>query len=305
MFDLNIPESSLTADWGSESVLGMLVRLGYRGVAISVTCSESLAKLKPCSIDKEKCAALVRTVANPSTIVRVSPPLLAQTLPHSIASKTFDIFTRLSISLDNPSHNYSITHGNNILKSYDIISVQPTSEKLFQSACQNLDVDIISLDMGTRLPFFLRHPTVNSAIQRGIMFEICYSQGIRDQTARANLIANAAALVRITKGKHVILSSEARHAFELRAPADVINLASLFSLNPVNAKTALTVNVRSVLVHAATRKDTFRGVMSMEIIDQSGEPERDEESETAGQKWKMAKVKESEFISFADFDMES
>ncbi|KAJ1330612.1 hypothetical protein BSLG_009064 [Batrachochytrium salamandrivorans] len=192
------------------------------------------------------------------------------------------------------------THGNPVLKSFDIISVQPTTEKLFQASCQHLDVDIVSLDMGARLPFFLRHPTVNAAIQRGVYFEICYSQSIRDLTARSNLIANSAALVRITKGKNIIICSAARQAFELRAPADVINIASLFSLNPVNAKAAMTTNVRSVLVHAATRRESFRGVLSMETEEPSNEDEG-----YAVQKWKSAKVEESDFISFQDFDMDT
>ena len=45
-----------------------------------------------------------------------------------------------------------------------------------------------------------------------------------DQNARRHLITNAAALVRITKGKNIILSSDAKNAMELRGPYDVINL---------------------------------------------------------------------------------
>lgn len=63
--------------------------------------------------------------------------------------------------------------------SYDLLAVQPTTEKLFQAACSTFEVDIISLDMGSRLPFFLKGPMVNVALQRGIFFEISYGAAIR------------------------------------------------------------------------------------------------------------------------------
>ncbi|RKO84025.1 RNase P subunit p30, partial [Blyttiomyces helicus] len=113
---------------------------------------------------------------------------------------------------------------NAILSTYDLLAVQPTTEKLFQAACKTYEVDIISLDMGSRLPFYLKQPMVNLAISRGLYFEICYGPAIRDQSTRRHLISNAAALIRVTKGKNVIISSEALKAMEVRGPYDVINL---------------------------------------------------------------------------------
>lgn len=48
-----------------------------------------------------------------------------------------------------------------------------------------------------------------------------------DASNRRNLITNALNLVRVTKGKNIILSSAARRAIELRGPHDVINLYDL------------------------------------------------------------------------------
>lgn len=39
-------------------------------------------------------------------------------------------------------------------------------------ACMSLDVDIISLDLATRLPFKLRGPAVQAAVNRGVHFEV-------------------------------------------------------------------------------------------------------------------------------------
>jgi len=46
-------------------------------------------------------------------------------------------------------------------------------------ACSVLDIDIISLDFSSRLPFYLKLPMINLAIERGIHFEINYSASLR------------------------------------------------------------------------------------------------------------------------------
>jgi ribonuclease P/MRP protein subunit RPP1 len=80
------------------------------------------------------------------------------------------------------------------------------------------------LDLGSRLPFRIKNGPVNLAITRGMYFEIRYAPAIRDQNSRKNLIANAMALVKVTKGKNLILTSEAAAALEIRAPHDIVNL---------------------------------------------------------------------------------
>lgn len=90
--------------------------------------------------------------------------------------------------------------------------------------CGHVDADIVSLDLSGRLPFRIKNGPINLAVSRGMVFEIRYSPAIRDQNARRNLIANAAALAKVTKGRNIIISSDAQAVLELRAPADVINL---------------------------------------------------------------------------------
>ncbi|KAI9141205.1 RNase P subunit p30, partial [Paraphysoderma sedebokerense] len=139
---------------------------------------------------------------------------------------------------------------NPFITSFDILSVTPTNDKLFQIACSTLDVDIISLDLSERLPFYIKRNLVGVAIERGIVFEICYSKAIRDPSARRNLISNAANLIRVTKGKNIILSSDAMKAMDVRGPFDVINLGVLFGLNQAQAKACISNNVRTILYHS-------------------------------------------------------
>jgi ribonuclease P/MRP protein subunit RPP1 len=62
-----------------------------------------------------------------------------------------------------------------VIQSYDIIALQPTSEKLLQQACSSLDFDIIVLAGGNRQEFPLRVPTIKLALDKGIHFEISYA----------------------------------------------------------------------------------------------------------------------------------
>jgi len=46
-------------------------------------------------------------------------------------------------------------------------------------ACANFDIDIITLDLSSRLPFSLKFGAVHQAVQRGVFFEITYSPVLR------------------------------------------------------------------------------------------------------------------------------
>jgi len=115
---------------------------------------------------------------------------------------------------------------------------------------------------------------VGAALLRGISFEICYSASIADVTARRNLIQNAAALIRVTRGgRGIILSSEAREVLGLRAPNDVINLAVLWGLSSEKARDAVSGRCRVVVRQAEMRRRSYKGVVEV-IEDGVGEEEK-------------------------------
>lgn len=176
--------------------------------------------------------------------------------------------------VDDASQNYGLNASNPAISSYDIIAVQPTTEKLFQAACGTLEVDIISLDMSARLPFNLKHSTVGLAVERGIYFELCYGAAIRDANARRNLISNAHSLIRVTRGKNIIISSQAIRAMELRGPYDIVNFGTLLGLNQAMAKDCLSSHCRAVVMHAETRRNTTRAVISVAPVTSLTEAEQ-------------------------------
>jgi ribonuclease P/MRP protein subunit RPP1 len=156
-----------------------------------------------------------------------------------------------------------LQNNNSSLLQFDILAIQPQNDKVFQQACTTFDVDIITLDMTGRLPFNLKHTTVGLAVTRGIHFEITYSASLRDANARRYLLSNAANLVRVTRGKNVIVSSQAQRALEVRGPYDVANLCTLFGMNQALGMDAVSANPRKVVVHAHTRK-THKGAVLIE-----------------------------------------
>ena len=81
------------------------------------------------------------------------------------------------------------------------------------------------------LLYRLRPPLIKAAVERGVVFEVCYGAAISDATGRRQLFSNAIALVRAAGGASLV-SSGAATASELRAPHDVANLATLFGLSP-------------------------------------------------------------------------
>ena len=63
---------------------------------------------------------------------------------------------------------------------YDLLAVRPLSERVFELACKSMRIDIISLDLAHRVPFYLKMPLIKEAIARGVFFEITYAPCLRD-----------------------------------------------------------------------------------------------------------------------------
>lgn len=106
---------------------------------------------------------------------------------------------------------------------------------------------------------------LGSALARGIKIELCYSQGIMssDPQAKRNLISNATSLIRVTRGRGLIFSSEAKTALGIRAPGDVMNLASVWGLGTERGKDGLTKEPRSVVEFARLKRQSFKGIVDI------------------------------------------
>ena len=126
-----------------------------------------------------------------------------------------------------------------------------------------------------------------NALQRGIKFEICYGPGILNSdggASRRNLISNATQLIRATRGRGIVISSEARRAMACRGPADVVNLAVLWGLGQERGMEAVSKEARSVVVQAKMKRTSFRGVI--DVVYGGEKPEREPDKSTKGKQEK-------------------
>jgi ribonuclease P/MRP protein subunit RPP1 len=172
------------------------------------------------------------------------------------------ILRRCNIFLTDSASNFRIPQ---LQQLYDLVAARPTDERTLQQACQSLDVDIISLDLTRKFEKHFKFPMLGTAIARGIKIELCYSPGIlsNDPMAKRNLISNATQLIRVTRGRGLIFSSEAKSVLGIRAPSDIINLASVWGLGTERGKDGLIKEPRSVVEFARLKRQSFKGIIDI------------------------------------------
>ncbi|OAA73549.1 RNase P subunit p30 [Cordyceps fumosorosea ARSEF 2679] len=199
------------------------------------------------------------TVALPAVTFPVLPP------PSSPSQKLPTVLRRATFPLADPSApSYRLPA---LAAAYDVLAVRPTTAEAFQNACLTLDVALVSLDLAQHHRFHFRPKPCMAAVARGVRFEVCYAQLLAaagDPRARAAFVGNLRGLLRATRGRGVVLSSEARSgALGLRGPADVVNLLAVWGLPPDKALEGLRSLPRSLVVNEGVKRNGFRGVVDV------------------------------------------
>ncbi len=162
---------------------------------------------------------------------------------------------RITLTIDDIIDAQSLTSGNEVLKSYDIVAVRPENIKVFNYLCKTADIDIICLDFTHRLPFNLNKKVLDCAVERGITFEIQYSSILSsNSSSRREVFSNTTVLIEYLKGKNVILTSGADAFNQLRAPYDVVNLGQLLNIKQELAIHTIDDNCARVIQHAMHRR---------------------------------------------------
>ncbi|PNY29407.1 ribonuclease P protein subunit 3 [Tolypocladium capitatum] len=240
LYDLSIAWSPATAPDRLLQTLSLASSLGYATVALN----HSLELPFP---------------ANPTSPF---PPLPVSSSASSAGRRLPHVLHRATLPLTDPAaSNYRLPALANV---YDILAIRPLTEKAFQNACLTLDVPIISLDLTLHFPFYFRPKPCMAAVARGVRFEICYAQLLAaDARGRANFIANVTSLVRATRGRGFIVSSEAKTALSLRGPSDVVNLLSVWGLASERGLEGFRSIPRSVVMNEGIKRNGFRGVINI------------------------------------------
>ncbi|EKD18079.1 RNase P subunit p30 [Drepanopeziza brunnea f. sp. 'multigermtubi' MB_m1] len=237
LYDLNVPWIPSQPPAHLERTISFLSTLGYNTLAINHTHSGPL----------------------PSQVICAIPSTQPFPLP-----KNTTLLRRCTLVFSDPSQNYRMS---TLAAAYDIFALRPTNEKAYLAACTTLtEHSLISLDLTQRYPFHWKPKPLMTAVNRGVRIEICYAQASEGGSeARRNFISNAMAVVRATKGRGLVISSEAQSVLGCRAPADVVNLLGVWGLARERGAESMGVTSREVVVNEGVKRRSFRGVV--EVID--------------------------------------
>ncbi|GAM82695.1 hypothetical protein ANO11243_006780 [Dothideomycetidae sp. 11243] len=232
-YDLNLPWTS-AKDPELPRTLAFLAELGYDVVALNHTLTGKLPVELTCAI--------------PDPLPFPVPPKLT-------------ILRRLTLPLTSAIHNARLKA---LSAGYDILAVRPTDEKSLQTACVTLESDLISLDLTQRLGYHFKFKLLSEAVRRGVRLEVCYAAGlVGDPNARRNTIGNVTSLIRASRGRGLVVGSEAKRAAACRGPWDVVNLLAVWGMKQEIAFEAVSKEARSVVVQAGLKKSGWRGVVDV------------------------------------------
>ena len=161
-------------------------------------------------------------------------------LPKTCVEKIRTVLSRLTVVLDSAKNLDALKVKLGRLRQYDLLAVVPTDAHTFQYACEKLDVDLISIDTSVELNFQLKSNFVQTAIRRGVLFELQYSSTFLNCSSKKVFLSTAMAVVRVTRGgSHIVFSSGCTNPFDIRRPHDVKNLGNLCGIRNEVAKLAL------------------------------------------------------------------
>lgn len=278
LYDLNIPWTPQTTQSELERTLRFSQSLGYNVVALNHTLS----------------APVQSTITNPIPqlgLVHSSfPPPTTQQPQKPTTTKLPTTLRRATVVISDPAVNHRLP---TLAAAYDVLAARPTTEKAFLAACTTMsEISLISLDLTTSFTFHFRPKPCMAAVNRGILFEVCYGQLFpsssatattnQDSRARALFIGNVIEIFRATRGRGIIFSSEAsprNGGGTLRAPADVVNLFAVWGLSNEKGLEALGTNPRSVVVNEGLKRRSFRGVV--DIVQVEGKVPNDQKGDAA------------------------
>jgi ribonuclease P/MRP protein subunit RPP1 len=269
LYDLNISWSPSIPAAELERTLKFGAELGYNVVALNQTLSSPIPHqvVNPIPILGQTSSYHPEPRRTPKQSQdATTQPSLRKDLP--------TILRRATVLFADPATNYRFP---TVAAAYDIVAVRPTTEKAFNAACLSvLDASLISLDLTMDYHFFFKPKPCMAAVRRGARFELCYGQTLdpgADARRRANFVGNLMGIVRATRGRGIVVSSEAKSALELRAPADVVNLMAVWGLKTEKATEAIGINPRGVVVNEGLKRRSFRGVI--DIVKAADKPEEE------------------------------
>lgn len=300
LHDLSLVWTPATTPAELASTLAMSAELGYDVVALDHVYHGPVPSVITSPLG-DAVAASLSSPSQPSSTARTPRPR---------------ILHRATVVISDMAVNNRLAA---VAAAYDLVAVRPTNEKAFQAACLSMaEPALISLDLTSYFPFYFKHRACMAAVRRGVHFEVCYAQALRGgggsgdasdnksgsaARARALFVANLTGLIRATRGRGIVVSSGALMkggsngsggggAFELRGPADVVNLLAVWGLPPDRGTEAMAALPRSIVANEGLRRRGFRGVV--DIVKTAGGAEGAEKTDKQDKQEKQKQPKQQQ-----------
>jgi len=260
--DLSLPFSGDGA--ANRARLACLAAAGYDVVAFEFRpqVEGRISHVDRCSFSPISSQALSAASTGSATALRLSAcnPLAAthSVLPCSSAQASpapLRQLTRLTVSVADAVAGAALAAAAPITATYDLLAVEPKSERALAQACSSLDIDIITLPLTSKLPFKLRPNALAPALARGVVFEVCYGPGLEDPASLRWLISNVQALARCVRGKNIILSGGITDPVSVRPTLDAASLlGSVLKVSTAAARAHLTTIPAAAIAHSMVRR---------------------------------------------------
>lgn len=165
------------------------------------------------------------------------------------------VLRRLTVELSDTRQLHEMAQMTEVLSQFDVVAVRPTDEKTLRAACCDADgVDLIAIDLTQRQQLAFKFATIAMAIARDVFFEIDVAPLFTAAPhVRGTLLGHAVALVRVARGRNILLSCSGTTVSGMRTAADIANLARVLGLSEPQA---LACNTRTAAL--CVRRGRFR-----------------------------------------------
>lgn len=275
--ELNVKESPLLQQ--NVDNVKQLVELGYQTVAINFHHPEPKKQEKD---EKMNPKDFIQKKNNLLNHVNNGLKQLEELTNEFKIPDNFRLLSRINFEISTPDQIRCLRGGYyaEILKQFDLISLNPQNEKVFRMIMDGkISTDIVSFHLQNDFEFRITNEIISVGVKRGIYFEICYSPMINSQILRKYIIKNGRLLVsKIKRSKGVILSSGGECVMDFRSPTDVVNMADLFSIKGDSCYDVVEANCQRAINHSLTRRTTFHGAVIVEKIEKIEKMEESLES---------------------------
>lgn len=197
----------------------------------------------------------------------------------------FLILKRLHLVIDSVSDmavfSLQLSAMQQLMEEYDLISIAPRNEDVFQAACTCAGVDIVTLDgsnasSSNKLPYSIRATDVREIRKRNAILEIPYAYPVLHPTARKGWIQTSRSVISASMGGEgtrtipILCSSGSRlcsvvadgtqtttdvGALAIHTPGDLVNLFhTVLGLDSKSATNAMTLSGQIAMDHANKRR---------------------------------------------------